>query len=108
MSSISAVLKSHLRLNAARLVIKLTRGNPTFEKMVSVADYRRLALVMQDAIFGVRQGFATRVMKYIRSKELHIRYLAVLFLGAHEPELEWRQKVRGFLIQQSRSQAGGE
>ncbi|KAF9956691.1 hypothetical protein BGZ72_002577 [Mortierella alpina] len=104
----NAVLKSHLRLNAARLVIKLTRGNPTFEKMVSVADYRRLALVMQDAIFGVRQGFATRVMKYIRSKELHIRYLAVLFLGAHEPELEWRQKVRGFLIQQSRSQAGVE
>ncbi|KAF9276541.1 hypothetical protein BGZ68_009952 [Mortierella alpina] len=104
----NAVLKSHLRLNAARLVIKLTRGNPTFEKMVSVADYRRLALVMQDPIFGVRQGFATRVMKYIRSKELHIRYLAVLFLGAHEPELEWRQKVRGFLIQQSRSQAGAE
>ncbi|CAO3563672.1 unnamed protein product [Mortierella alpina] len=102
----NAVLKSHLRLNAARLVIKLTRGNPTFEKMVSVADYRRLALVMQDTIFGVRQGFATRVMKYIRSKELHIRYLAVLFLGAHEPELEWRQKVRGFLIQQSKSQAG--
>ncbi|KAF9941901.1 hypothetical protein BGZ67_003731 [Mortierella alpina] len=104
----NAVMKSHLRLNAARLVIKLTRGNPTFEKMVSVADYRRLALVMQDPIFGVRQGFATRVMKYIRSKELHIRYLAVLFLGAHEPELEWRQKVRGFLIQQSKSQAGAE
>ncbi|KAF9571866.1 hypothetical protein EC968_010594 [Mortierella alpina] len=104
----NAVLKSHLRLNAARLAIKLTRGNPTFEKMVSVTDYRRLALVMQDTIFGVRQGFATRVMKYIRSKELHIRYLAVLFLGAHEPELEWRQKVRGFLIQQSRGQAGAE
>ncbi|KAF9990898.1 hypothetical protein BGZ75_008067 [Mortierella antarctica] len=104
----NAVMKSHLRLNAARLVIKLTRGNPTFEKMVSVADYRRLALVMQDPIFGVRQGFATRVMKYIRSKELHIRYLTVLFLGAHEPELEWRQKVRGFLIQQSKSQAGAE
>ncbi|KAG0205383.1 hypothetical protein BGX28_003004 [Mortierella sp. GBA30] len=101
----NAVLKSHLRLNAARMVIKLTRGNPTFEKMVSVADYSRLALVMQDPEFGIRQGFASRIMKYLRSKELHIRYLAVLFLGAHEPEVDWRQKLRAFLIQLSKSQA---
>ncbi|KAF9996989.1 hypothetical protein BGZ79_009272 [Entomortierella chlamydospora] len=102
------VLKSYLRLNAARLVIKLTRNRPVYEKMVSVAEYRRLALVVQDPVCRVRQGFAGRVMKYLRSKELHIRYLAVLFLAAHEPEPEWRLQIRGFLIQQSRAQGNAE
>ncbi|KAF9170234.1 hypothetical protein BGX20_009239 [Mortierella sp. AD010] len=102
------VLKSYLRLNAARLVIKLTRNRPIYEKMVSVAEYRRLALVVQDPVCRVRQGFAGRVMKYLRSKELHIRYLAVLFLAAHEPEPEWRLQIRGFLIQQSRTQGNAE
>ncbi|KAG0223926.1 hypothetical protein BGX31_008277 [Mortierella sp. GBA43] len=100
----NAVLKSHLRLNAARLVIKLTRNRPDYEKMVSVTDYSRLALVIQDPIFRVRQGLAGRIMKYLRAKELHIRYLAVLILAAYEPETEWRSQVRGFLIQQSRVQ----
>ncbi|KAF8940722.1 hypothetical protein BGZ58_005050 [Dissophora ornata] len=100
----NAVLKSHLRLNAARLAIKLTRNRPVYEKMVSVAEYNRLALVIQDPVFRVRHGFASRIMKYLRSKELHIRYLAVLILTAHEPEAEWRLQVRSFLIQQSRAQ----
>ncbi|KAF9349020.1 hypothetical protein BGX26_012632 [Mortierella sp. AD094] len=102
------VLKSYLRLNAARLVIKLTRNRPVYEKMVSVAEYRRLALVVQDPVCRVRQGFAGRIMKYLRSKELHIRYLAVLFLAAHEPEPEWRLQIRGFLTQQSRAQGNAE
>ncbi|KAG0006885.1 hypothetical protein BGZ65_002293 [Modicella reniformis] len=100
----NAVLKSHLKLNAARLVIKLTRNRPVYEKMVTVADYNQLALVIQDPVFRVRQGFAGRIMKYLRAKELHIRYLAVLILAAHEPENEWRLQVRGFLSQQSRAQ----
>ncbi|KAF9110601.1 hypothetical protein BGX27_006126 [Mortierella sp. AM989] len=102
------VLKSHLRLNAARFVIKLTRNRPVYEKMVSVVEYRRLALVAQDPVCRVRQGFTGRIMKYLRSKELHIRYLAVLFLTAHEPEPKWRLQIRGFLTQQSRSQGDAE
>ncbi|KAF9200333.1 hypothetical protein BGZ49_009462 [Haplosporangium sp. Z 27] len=102
------VLKSYLRLNAARFVIKLTRNRPVYEKMVSVSEYRRLALVVQDPVCRVRQGFASRIMKYLRSKELHIRYLAVLFLAAHEPEQSWKLQIRGFLIQQSRTQENAE
>ncbi|KAG0303829.1 hypothetical protein BGZ98_006232 [Dissophora globulifera] len=78
---------------------------PVYEKMVSVSDYGGLALVIQDPVFGVRQGLAARVMKYLRSKELHIRYLAVLVLAAHEPELGWRLDIRSFLVQQSKIQA---
>ncbi|KAF8978961.1 hypothetical protein BGZ46_005971 [Entomortierella lignicola] len=102
------VLKSYLRLNAARFVIKLTRDRPVYEKMVSVSEYHRLALVVQDPVCRVRQGFASRIMKYLRSKELHIRYLAVLFLAAHEPEQSWKLQIRGFLIQQSRTQENAE
>ncbi|KAF9551607.1 hypothetical protein EC957_006500 [Mortierella hygrophila] len=101
----NAVMKSHLRLNAARFVIKLTRGRPAYEKMVAVSDYSRLALVIQDPVYRVRHGFATRIMKYLRAKELHIRYLAVLILVAHEPEVDWKSQVQKFLIIQSKSQA---
>ncbi|KAF9906908.1 hypothetical protein EC991_011471 [Linnemannia zychae] len=101
----NAVMKSHLRLNAARFVIKLTRGRPPYEKMVAVADYCRLSLVIQDPVYRVRHGLASRIMKYLRAKELHIRYLAVMLLAAHEPELEWKSQVQKFLSQQSKSQA---
>ncbi|KAG0379601.1 hypothetical protein BGX24_012558 [Mortierella sp. AD032] len=101
----NAVMKSHLRLNAARFVIKLTRGRPPYEKMVTVADFCRLSLVIQDPVYRVRHGFAARIMKYVRARELHIRYLAVLLLVAHEPEIEWRSHVKKFLTQQAKSQA---
>ncbi|KAG0218346.1 hypothetical protein BGX33_007671 [Mortierella sp. NVP41] len=101
----NAVMKSHLRLNAARFVIKLTRGRPRYEKLVTVSNYRRLALVIQDPVYRVRHGLASRIMKYLRAKELHIRYLAVLLLAAHEPELEWRMQIQKFLTHQSKNQA---
>ncbi|KAG0073323.1 hypothetical protein BGZ89_006616 [Linnemannia elongata] len=101
----NAVMKSHLRLSAARFVIKLTRGRPAYEKMVAVSDFSRLALVIQDPVYRVRHGFATRIMKYLRAKELHIRYLAVLILVAHEPEVDWKAQVQKFLTIQSKSQA---
>ncbi|KAF8947795.1 hypothetical protein BGZ47_007859 [Haplosporangium gracile] len=101
----NAVMKSHLRLNAARFVIKLTRGRPAYEKMVAVPDFGRLALVIQDPVYRVRHGFARRIMKYLRVKELHIRYLAVLMLVAHEPEVDWKSQVQKFLTIQSKNQA---
>jgi hypothetical protein len=78
-----------------------------YEKMVSVTEYSHLALVIQDPVFRVRQGLAGRIMKYLRAKELHIRYLAVLILASYEPEIEWRSQIRGFLIQQSKAQDNG-
>ncbi|KAG0301576.1 hypothetical protein BGZ97_002733 [Linnemannia gamsii] len=103
--STNAVMKSHLRLNAARFVVKLTRGRPAYEKLVGVSDYGRLALVIQDPVYRVRHGLASRIMKYLRAKELHIRYLAVLMLVAHEPEADWKSQVQKFLSLQSKNQA---
>ncbi|KAF9164922.1 hypothetical protein DFQ26_000858 [Actinomortierella ambigua] len=101
----SNVVKSHMRLAAARSALKLTRCRPTYEKMVSVSEYVRLALTMQDSVYQVRQSFAGRITKYLRAQELHIRYLAVLALAAHEPEAELRVSIRSFLVKQSKSQA---
>ncbi|KAF9183757.1 hypothetical protein BGZ51_003819 [Haplosporangium sp. Z 767] len=89
-------------------VVAEKNTKPTYEKMVSVTDYSRLALVIQDPVYRVRHGLASRIMKYLRSKELHIRYLAVLILAAHEPEDEWRLQIRNFLIHQSKSQENAE
>ncbi|GJJ73906.1 sister chromatid cohesion protein PDS5 [Entomortierella parvispora] len=100
----NAVLKGYLRLNAARFILKLTRDRPEYEKMVSVHEYVQLALCSQDPIYRVRQGITSRIMKYIHAKGLHVRYLAVLILAAHEPELEGRTEIRRFLTNLSRSQ----
>ncbi|KAG0238358.1 hypothetical protein BGW42_005591 [Actinomortierella wolfii] len=102
------VVKSHLRLAAARSALKLTRCRPVYEKMVMVPDYVRLALTMQDPVYHVRQRFAERITKYLRAQELHIRYLAVLVLAALEPEAELRLTVRSFLLKQSKNQADGD
>jgi len=96
-----------LRLNAARFVLKLTRDRPEYEKMVSVHEYIQLALCSQDPIYRVRQGVTSRIMKYIHSKGVHVRYLAVLILAAHEPELEGKAEIRKFLNNLSRSQEIG-
>ncbi|KAG0057393.1 hypothetical protein BGZ83_010852 [Gryganskiella cystojenkinii] len=104
----NAVLKGHLRLNAARYVLKLTRNRPEYEKMVTVAEYRRLALTIQDPFFKVRQGFASRIIKYVRSMGLHVRYLAVLVLAAHEPESGWRDEIRKFLSQMAKKQENAD
>ncbi|KAF9970143.1 hypothetical protein BGZ73_007253 [Actinomortierella ambigua] len=101
----SNVVKSHLRLAAAMSALKLTRCRPVYEKMVTVSEYSRLALTMQDPVYRVRQCFAGRITKYLRAQELHIRYLAVLILAAHEPEAELRGSIRSFLVKQSKSQA---
>ncbi|KAF9584188.1 hypothetical protein BGW38_007287 [Lunasporangiospora selenospora] len=92
------VMKSHLRLNAAKFALKLTRNRPIYERMVSVSEYKQLALVIQDPVYKVRHGFASRIMKYLRFRELHVRYLAVLVLAAHEPEMDWRFQIRKFLM----------
>ncbi|KAG0346698.1 hypothetical protein BG004_001038 [Podila humilis] len=103
----SNVLKSHLRLSAARSVIKLCNSRPVYERMVTVMEHTRLALVMQDPVFRVRHGLAQRIMKYLRAKELHARYLAVLFLAAHEPEDAWKKIIREFLVKMSKGQESG-
>ncbi|KAG0089620.1 hypothetical protein BGZ92_004499 [Podila epicladia] len=103
----SNVLKSYLRLSAARFVVKLCCSRPVYERMVTVLDFCHLALIIQDPVFRVRHGLAKRIMKYIRKKELHVRHLAVLFLAAHEPEVEWRKIIRDFLVQSSRTQDSG-
>ncbi|KAG0342315.1 hypothetical protein BG000_005598 [Podila horticola] len=103
----SNVLKSYLRLSAARFVVKLCCSRPVYERMVTVFDFCRLALIIQDPVFRVRHGLAKRIMKYIRKKDLHVRHLAVLFLAAHEPEVEWKKIIRDFLLQTSRTQESG-
>lgn len=74
---------------------------------MTVFDFCRLALIIQDPVFRVRHGLAKRIMKYIRKKDLHVRHLAVLFLAAHEPEVEWKKIIRDFLLQTSRTQESG-
>ncbi|KAF9429774.1 hypothetical protein BGZ94_009542 [Podila epigama] len=100
----STVLKSYLRLNAARFVLKLCKTRPVYERMVSVFEHSRLALVIQDTVFRVRLSLGKRLIKYIRANELHVRYVAILFLVAHEPEVEWKKIVRTFLVQLSKKQ----
>jgi sister-chromatid-cohesion protein PDS5 len=48
---------------------------------------------MQDEIFEVRQGFVIKLIKYLSTQTLPPKFASVLFLTAHDPEVELRDTV---------------
>ncbi|ORX94611.1 ARM repeat-containing protein [Basidiobolus meristosporus CBS 931.73] len=102
--STNPVHRSYLRLAAAVSVLKLAR-HPVYEKMIAQSDFNWLALTAQDPCFQVRSAFVSKLIKYLGRKVLHVRYLPILFLVAHDPEKEIRTMVKGFFYRQTSSRA---
>ncbi|CAG8641165.1 916_t:CDS:10, partial [Ambispora leptoticha] len=80
----SLAFKSRLRLAAARAILKLARRK-TYDKMITVPDFQKLAMMIQDTCYNVRYGFASRLIKYCGAYQLSARFLSIFFLVAHEP-----------------------
>ncbi|KAI9491520.1 armadillo-type protein [Zychaea mexicana] len=99
----SAPESSHLRLAAAQSMVKLTH-KPAYQNQLSVSQFEHLALTIQDTCYQVRYGFAETLMKGIPMNQVHMRYLSVLFLSAHEPEEELLKQVKYFIQKRSLKQ----
>jgi len=57
-------------------------------------DYLSLTLVIQDPCAEIRECFAKKLLFLIYNRKIHIRYLPILFLIAHEPEKDLRDTVK--------------
>ncbi|KAJ3126479.1 hypothetical protein HK098_007461 [Nowakowskiella sp. JEL0407] len=100
-------LNSHLRLCAGQSLLKLCRGNQEllkedssrlqFYEMLSSSYQAKLALMMQDPIYQVRNAFAETLVQLLQARELPAQFVMFLVLGAHEPEAELKNKVKSFL-----------
>ncbi|QSL65841.1 hypothetical protein MERGE_000119 [Pneumocystis wakefieldiae] len=87
-----ARFQSHIRLAAGRLFLKLSSYS-VFEEMISVEDFYKMALLVQDPCFQVRYNFVKKLMKGLNLNKLTARYYVPIFLMAHEPEEEFKQEV---------------
>lgn len=89
---ISAAELAHLRLAAVRGALKLTHM-PQFENQLSVERFEQMCLVLQDSCYQVREKYANTLIRGLRLKEVHHRYLSSLFLMAHEVESQLFKQV---------------
>lgn len=88
--------RAHLRLAAGTLLLKLAR-NRAFDRFLSVADFNRLGRLCQDERPEVRQDFGKCLRKYLGSGRLPSRYMALVFLYAHEPVKEIKSAMETWI-----------
>ncbi|PWW77887.1 hypothetical protein C7212DRAFT_356749 [Tuber magnatum] len=84
--------QSRLRLLAAQSLLKLSYYKP-YEELITPLDFNRLACVAQDNCFEVRNGFVSKVKKYLGTNRLTPRYYTILFLMAYEPVTEAKNET---------------
>ncbi|KAJ1920552.1 Sister chromatid cohesion protein pds5 [Mycoemilia scoparia] len=102
-------LQSHLRLTGSACLLKLAK-RPEFNSLITAEDLIQLSLVTQDECYQVRSKFLLKkLIPYLAARQLHIRYIPMLFLVAHDPEREIRDSVKRFVSQRlSQQRPGGE
>lgn len=98
----SLIQKYHLRLKAGLCLLSLAKY-PVFETIITMNDYLSLTLVIQDPCAEIREIFAKKLLFLIYNRKIHIRYLPILFLVAHEPEKELRDTIKNSLIRLTKS-----
>ncbi|RPA93174.1 hypothetical protein L873DRAFT_1816416 [Choiromyces venosus 120613-1] len=84
--------QSRLRLLAAQSLLKLSYSKP-YDELITPLDFNRLACVAQDNCFEVRNGFVSKVKKYLGTNRLTARYYTILFLMAYEPVTEAKDEA---------------
>ncbi|KAJ1536327.1 Centrin-1, partial [Nowakowskiella sp. JEL0078] len=101
-NSASLALQSQLRLSAAESLLKLCHGTHGLQKdskrkhfyeLLSPSYQVKLALLMQDSIFQVRNKFAETLIFMLQRRELPMHFIAFLALAAHEPEPDLKNKT---------------
>lgn len=89
-----ATQKPRLRLQAARMLIKLCASRPICEQLLSPRAFNQLALVAQDRLQAVRTGFISALRKKLSQKShLTVRWYAIPCLLAFEPSLSLREST---------------
>ncbi|ORX42769.1 hypothetical protein BCR36DRAFT_587040 [Piromyces finnis] len=98
----SIIQRYHLRLKAGQCLLSLAK-HPVFETMITMNDYLSLTLIIQDPCAEIRESFSKKLLFLIYNRKIHIRYLPILFLVAHEPEKDLRDTIKNSIIRLTKS-----
>lgn len=64
---------------------------------LTVTNFERLAISLQDTCFDVRQEFAETLIKCLQTGQIHSRYYTLLFICAHEPDMALLKQIKSFI-----------
>jgi sister-chromatid-cohesion protein PDS5 len=93
----SCIIQTHLRFEASLSLLKLVE-HKKHRRLIDMRDFERMALVIQDTMFQVRSGLMTEIVDRLQKGLVPNYYIVVLFLTAHEPEVELKNCARTFLM----------
>jgi sister chromatid cohesion protein PDS5 len=114
--SSSSIQRNHLRLTAARGILKLCRYRNRYEQMVTPQMFHTVAWVLVSPPYGVRGGLVRQLKKYLSTDQLSSRWLTLLFLLPFEPDehlrvttMAWlKSRLAHYTRQQSNARTNGE
>ncbi|KAJ3152811.1 hypothetical protein HDU89_001014 [Geranomyces variabilis] len=93
--------QTHLRLAAGLAFLELARC-PKYAAVIGPTDLYKIALVVQDPIYQVRNAFIEKLVLYLSNQSIPFEYNILLMVAAHEPEIELRNKVKHFFIRRAK------
>jgi sister-chromatid-cohesion protein PDS5 len=90
--------KPHLRLDAAKLLMKLSASQASCDQLLLPKDFNSLALVVQDRLLPVRSGFINALRKRLSQKSfLSVRWYTLPCLLAFEPSVTLKDSTLTWL-----------
>ncbi|CRG83690.1 Sister chromatid cohesion protein pds5 [Talaromyces islandicus] len=108
--------KPHLRLHAAKLLIKLSATHASCDKLLEPQEFNLLTLVAQDRLLPVRSAFVNALRKTLSQKSLlGVRWYTIPCLLAFEPSptlkestLTWLRSRATLFSRQMQASAKGK
>ncbi|KAJ9664720.1 Sister chromatid cohesion protein pds5 [Neophaeococcomyces mojaviensis] len=96
-----ATQRNHLRLDAARFLLKLCRHQPICEEFVTPQRFMSIAHILINPPYAVRRGLIHQLKKYLSQNKLNVRWMTVFFLLAFEPTTDLKQNTLAWLKSRS-------
>lgn len=91
------IQKNHLRLAAARGVVKLCHHKPRCEELVTPQMFETICQIMINPPYAVRRGVLAQIKKYLNTNSLAARWYTIFFLTAFEVDTEIRASTFAWL-----------
>ncbi|KAJ1740064.1 Sister chromatid cohesion protein pds5 [Coemansia sp. RSA 989] len=84
----------HIELVAASSLIKIAK-HAHLDRLINATDIQSLGLIVQDACYEVRSSFLlNKLVPALAARQIHARFIPLVFLVAHEVEPDVREHVR--------------
>ncbi|GJJ10554.1 hypothetical protein Clacol_004781 [Clathrus columnatus] len=88
-------VKSRIRLIAATSLLKMAAVPKFCERIMP--HFTLLAVTLQDPCYQVRFNFLTKLVSYLSTNKTDVRFSIAVFLTAHDPEKEVKDRARAYV-----------